>query len=70
MKPLKNVFQDFDNRLLEKIYFRRYFRENQQKVFVTFSELWPLSRWGWGERVNPLKRKIWDENFFQRMLIE
>ena len=37
LKPLKNVLQDFIYKFLEN--FRRHFREDQQKTFVTFSRL-------------------------------
>ena len=48
----------------EKKYFRRHFRENQQKTFATFSRFWPLKGLGWGERVNPLKKQNLRQSFF------
>ena len=39
--------------------------DQQQKIFVVFSGLWPLRQYVCGKvRVNPLKRKIRDKNLF------
>ena len=39
--------------------------DHRQKTFVLVSGLWPLRQYLCGEvRVNPLKRKIRDENLF------
>ena len=33
--PLKNALQHFANKFLGKKYFRRHFRENRQKIFLS-----------------------------------
>ena len=39
--------------------------DQRQKIFVVLSGLWPLRQYVCGKvRVNPLKRKIRDENLF------
>ena len=43
---LEPCLQDFVNKFLKKKYFRRHFKENLRKTFVTFSRFWPLKEWG------------------------
>ena len=64
MEPLKTALQDFVNKFFGKKYFVRHFRENRQKTFVAFSRFWPIRGWGWGERVNPLKKDNLGREFF------
>ena len=60
-KPCKPSFNHHQNVVFKLSL--SLFREHRQKTFITLSGFWPLRGWS---GVNPLKKKIRDENLFYR----